>query len=56
LGQKVKTLLDKEMLAGIHHATWDGTDEVGKHMASGIYYYRVETESHQAMKKMLLMK
>ncbi len=56
LGQKVKTLLDEKMIAGIHHATWDGTDEVGKHMASGIYYYRVETESHKAMKKMLLMK
>jgi len=56
LGQKVKTLLDKEKIAGNHHASWDGTDEAGKLMASGIYYYRLETDSQKATRKMLLMK
>lgn len=56
LGQKVKTLLDKEMLAGAYQKTWDGTDEFGRKLSSGIYYYRLETESQKATKKMLLMK
>jgi len=56
LGQKVSTLLDKKMIAGSHRASWDGTDESGTQMASGIYYYRLETESQKATKKMLLMK
>ncbi len=56
LGQKIKTLVDKQLPAGAHQITWNGKDEAGRAMASGVYYYRLETESQQATKKMLLLK
>jgi hypothetical protein len=56
LGQKVKTLVDQKMLAGSHITTWNGQDDNGKILASGIYYYRLETESFKTTKKMVLMK
>ncbi|MFH1006491.1 MAG: DUF362 domain-containing protein [Candidatus Latescibacterota bacterium] len=37
-GQKVRTLLDKELIAGIGYTTfWNGKDEEGREMASGVY-------------------
>ncbi len=56
LGQKVKTLVDQQMNVGNYKATWDGTDEVGKQVASGIYFYSLESQSFRSTKKMILMK
>ncbi len=56
LGQKVKTLLDKEKQAGRYRVTWDGTDENGEKLSSGIYYYRLEMGESHATRKMLLLK
>ena len=56
LGQKVKTLVNGDMKAGEYTATWDGRDEFGSTVASGIYFYRLESQSFNATKKMILMK
>jgi len=56
LGQQVKTLVDQKMLAGSHIATWNGQDDSGNMLASGIYYYSLETESFKTTKKMALIK
>ncbi len=56
LGQKIKTLINTEMQAGSYKATWDGTDNYGTHVSSGIYFYRMETQNFSATKKMILMK
>jgi hypothetical protein len=56
LGQKVKTLVNGSMKVGSYSATWDGKDEFGSHVASGIYFYRLESQSFNAVKKMILMK
>ena len=56
LGQKVKTLIDKEKQAGNHRVTWDGTNDKGERLTSGIYYYRLEMGSSHATRKMLLLK
>jgi len=56
LGQKVRTLLDKEQQAGQHRVTWDGTNDSGKKLCSGIYYYRLEMGQNHATRKMLLLK
>ncbi|MDH4222265.1 MAG: S8 family serine peptidase [candidate division Zixibacteria bacterium] len=56
LGQKVRTLLDKEMMPGIHQAVWDGKDGRDNTVTSGIYFYRLETENYTQTKKMVFLK
>ncbi|MCK4626413.1 MAG: FG-GAP repeat protein [Phycisphaerae bacterium] len=51
MGQKVTTLIDKQMNAGEHTCVWDGSD-----VASGVYFYRLETPDFVDTKKMVLMK
>ena len=56
LGQKVKTLYSGNQLAGTYHTIWNGTNERGQSVASGIYFYRLETKSFVKTQKMLLIK
>ncbi len=56
LGQKVRTLLNKTATAGPHSVGWDGRDEAGRLMASGLYIYRLESNNQVRMHKMLLLK
>jgi hypothetical protein len=44
LGQKVRTLVDAPKNSGIHRVIWDGKDDSGNEVASGIYFYRIEVE------------
>ena len=55
-GQKVKQLLSDQLTAGEHSVVWDGKDERGNAVSSGIYLYRLETGNYSATRKMLLMK
>jgi flagellar hook assembly protein FlgD len=55
-GQKVKTLVDNQMSAGTHTITWDGTNESGNVVSSGIYFYKVVAGDIVTTKKMILMK
>ncbi|MCL1827497.1 MAG: T9SS type A sorting domain-containing protein [Candidatus Cloacimonetes bacterium] len=55
-GQKVKTLLDEVREAGKHTITWNGIDDSGLSVGSGIYFYRMSTDSYSTVKKMVLMK
>ena len=56
LGQKVKTLVNRKMTAGSHIVAWDGQDNNGNKMASGIYYYRLESGSFNKARKMVMLK
>jgi len=56
LGQQVKTLLNKPMETGIHEIDWDGNDESGRQVASGIYFYRLIAEDVSYSRKMVLMR
>jgi len=51
LGQKVTTLVDDALEAGIHTATWDASNQ-----ASGIYLYRIKAGNYIETKKMLMIK
>jgi flagellar hook assembly protein FlgD len=55
-GQKVRTLVDEVMPAGSHTFTWDGTNDRGGALASGIYFYRVVAGTETVTKKMTLLK
>lgn len=56
LGKKVKIIIDDEMSAGIHTMVWDSRDQNGSAVASGIYFYRLETSSESLTRKMVLLK
>ncbi len=56
LGQRVITLLDENRAEGVHSVSWDGTDELGRSVASGIYFYEIRTDGFTESRKMLLLK
>ena len=56
LGQRIRTLLSCSQNAGKYVAYWNGKDEQGQEITSGVYIYRLETSNFCDVKKMLLMK
>jgi hypothetical protein len=56
VGKKVRTLVSGEMDGGTHFVRWNGTDENGSRVASGIYFYRLKTQVFDQTMKMVLMK
>ncbi len=54
-GQLVRTLVSGEALPGRQQVVWDGTDNKGRHMASGIYIYKLNAGELRATKKMILL-
>ncbi|HET6347514.1 MAG TPA: choice-of-anchor B family protein [Candidatus Krumholzibacteria bacterium] len=55
-GTRVRTLLDGDLAPGAHTAQWDGNDDHGVGVASGVYYYRLESGSSSAARRMVLLK
>ncbi len=56
LGQKVITLVDAKQVAGEHSIQWDGTNEAGNLVTSGVYLYRLKAESFVEMRKMMFIR
>ncbi len=56
LGQKVRTLVDEPKVIGSFEVIWDGKDDEGKYVASGIYFYQLSAENRTLTKKMLLLR
>ncbi len=61
LGQKVRTLLDRRYDGGEHQVVWDGRDDAGKHVTSGLYFLRMVASGERMnsefvqVRKMLLV-
>ncbi len=55
-GQKIRELLDSHLPAGSNQILWDGRDETGTTVSSGIYFARLVSGEKQAVQKMMLMK
>jgi len=56
LGKEVKLLIDNELSSGTYHVTWDGTDNKGQTVSSGVYFYKFSSESFIKERKMVLVK
>ncbi len=56
MGQKVKTLISDVLDAGWKQVTWDGTDDFGNTVASGMYLYKLNAGDFVDSKKMSLVK
>ncbi len=55
-GQLVKTLANDILTPGQHQKTWNGRDESGQAVASGVYFYRLDADNYRRTMKMVLMK
>jgi hypothetical protein len=56
LGQVVKTLVNEPKLPGIYYQTWDGKNEQGEKVSSGLYFYQLRADNYSETKKMVLVK
>lgn len=55
-GQLVKELFRGELAKGDHSFSWNGTDDSGRSVASGVYFYTSQSNDTRISRKMLLMK
>jgi len=55
-GQRIRQLADREFEAGTHSLNWDGRDESGEPVATGVYFYRFKAGDNVQSKKMVLLK
>jgi len=55
-GRLVKTLVNEPQEPGYYKVLWDGKDDLGKAVSSGIYFYRLEVGDFTAMRKMVIMR
>jgi subtilisin-like proprotein convertase family protein len=55
-GKLVRVLVDGDVDAGYHAAVWDGRDDRGEPVASGVYFCRMEAEAFEQSVKMVLLK
>jgi hypothetical protein len=55
-GQLVTRLVNTDLSQGLHSVVWNGKDTNNRSVASGMYFYRIESGDFRAVKKMLLMK
>ncbi|MCP4569680.1 MAG: T9SS type A sorting domain-containing protein [FCB group bacterium] len=55
-GQKVATLINRSLPVGDHEIIWNGTDDAGKPVASGVYFYKIISGDLSQARKMILLK
>jgi spore coat protein A len=55
-GQKVRVLGQGPYVAGRHVVTWDGKDDSGAGVATGVYFYRLRAGNAERIRKMVMMK
>ncbi len=56
LGERIRTLVNELQNANDYEVRWDGMNEQGEMVASGIYFYRLQAEEFTQTNKMLLLK
>jgi hypothetical protein len=55
-GRKIRTLIDAEKDPGTHDVIWNGTNDTGNTVASGVYYYRLVAGKKAITKKLILLR
>jgi len=56
VGQKVKDFGREEKSSGVHNVSWNGINDHNKKLPSGIYFFRIEAENKQAIRKLVLVR
>ena len=55
-GEKIKSLLNEHLGATQHNIVWNGKNDAGEPVSSGIYFYKIKAGKFNAVKKMVLIK
>jgi len=55
-GELVRTLVDQKLSGGSYEIIWDGNDNQGKPVSSGIYFYKLKREDFEKTRKMIMIK
>lgn len=56
IGQIISTLVKQRQAAGVYSARWNGRDQSGREMASGLYFYRLQAGNFVQIRKMTLLR
>ncbi|HVP35686.1 MAG TPA: cohesin domain-containing protein [Terriglobales bacterium] len=56
LGQKVNTLVNENLKSGTYQVTWNGNNDAGEKVPSGVYFYRLTSSNNSETRKMVLMR
>lgn len=56
VGQRIRTLVSTRMSAGTHAAIWDGLNDLGQKVASGVYFYSIKAGDFSKTMKMVMIK
>jgi len=56
LGQEVARVVDENLKAGEYAVSWNGLDNNGNLISSGMYFYKLETDNYTAVKKLVMLK
>ncbi|MCU0642825.1 MAG: YCF48-related protein [bacterium] len=56
LGQKIATLIDERRPAGFQKIIWNGKDDLGRQVGSGVYFYRIKSDRFEATRKLVLLR
>ncbi|MCP4930648.1 MAG: T9SS type A sorting domain-containing protein [Candidatus Marinimicrobia bacterium] len=56
MGREIKTLVKQVSAPGRYSVNWNGRNQFGKQIASGMYFYRMETPEFQSVKKLIFLK
>ena len=55
-GQLIRTIVNENLPRNEHRVVWDGKNNEGSNMSSGIYFYKIKTKEFSATKKMVLLR
>ena len=55
-GQLVATISNRHFESGHHSVIWNGTDDHGRQLGSGIYFYQLKADNIKATRRMILLK
>ena len=55
-GQLVRRLLDSQPILDEYSITWDGKNDQGQRLGSGIYFFKIKSGSYSATRKTILIK
>ncbi len=56
LGQQVRKLVDESKVGGVYRVLWNGTDNTGRAVGSGVYIYQIVSGAFKQTRRMLLLK
>jgi len=55
-GRRIRKLVDKVAEPGWHEVIWNGRDDAGRQVGSGVYFCRLESSGTAATRKLILLK